>query len=65
MGITVKPVLETTCIKRSPALTLSQTENLDSSELKEFADDNLKCDENGRKFSKRLEKSYGKRRNCS
>ena len=28
---------------------------LDSSKLKEFADDNSKCDENDRKFSKRLE----------
>ena len=33
-------------------LTLSQTTHLDSSKLKEFADDNFKFDENGRKFSK-------------
>ena len=29
---------------------------LDSSKLKEFADDSFKFDENGRKFSKRIEK---------
>ena len=38
---------------------------LDSSKLKEFAGDNFKFDENGRKFSKRLENTVGKRRNCS
>ena len=32
--------------------------------MKEFADDNFKFDENGRKFSKRVENT-GKRRNCS
>ena len=33
---------------------------LDSSKLKEFADDNFKMDENGRKFPKRLENTVGK-----
>ena len=28
--------------------------------MKEFADDNLKCDENGRKLSKRVENTVGK-----
>ena len=37
---------------------------LDSSKLKEFADDNFKFDENGRKLSKRVENT-GKRINCS
>ena len=32
----------------------------DSSKLKEFADDNFKFDENGRKFSKQVENSVGK-----
>ena len=32
----------------------------DSSKLKEFADDNFKFDENGRKFSKRVENSVGR-----
>ena len=36
-------------------LTLSQTTDVDPSKLKEFADDNFKFDENGRKFSKRVE----------
>ena len=33
---------------------------LDSSKLKQFADDNFKFDENGRKFSKWLENTVGK-----
>ena len=33
---------------------------LDSSKLKEFADDKFKFDENGRKFSKRVAKTVGK-----
>ena len=32
---------------------------------REFADDNFKFHENGRKFSKRVENTVGKRRNCS
>ena len=39
---------------------LSQTINLDSSKLKEFANDNFKFDENGRKLFKRLENTVGK-----
>ena len=34
---------------------------LDASKLKEFADDNSKFDGNGRKFSKRVENTVGKR----
>ena len=41
-------------------LTLSQTTHLDTSILKELADDNFKFDENGRKFSKRAENTVGK-----
>ena len=37
-----------------------QATNLDSSILKEFADDNFKFDENGRKVSKRVENTGGK-----
>ena len=33
---------------------------LDSFKLKDFADDNFKVDENGRKFSKWIENSVGK-----
>ena len=32
---------------------------LDSSKMKEFADDNFKFDENGRKFSKQVENIVG------
>ena len=42
------------------SLTLSQTKKIDSSKLKEFADDNFKLDENGRKFSKRVENTQEK-----
>ena len=41
-------------------LTLSQTTNFRLSKLKEFADDNLKFDENGRTLSKWLENTEGK-----
>ena len=39
----------------------NQQQILDSSELKEFADDNFKFDENGRTFSKQVEDTAGKR----
>ena len=35
-----------------------------ASKLNEFAGDNFEFDENGRKFSKRVEKNCGKWRNC-
>ena len=42
-------------------LTLSQTKKkLDTFKLKEFADDNFKLDENGRKFSEWVENAVGK-----
>ena len=41
-------------------LTLSQTTILDSSKLKEFADDNFKFDERGIKLLKRVENTVGK-----
>ena len=41
-------------------LSLSQTTNFDPSKLKEFADDNFKMDENGRKFSKQVENTVEK-----
>ena len=45
-------------LMRIHLLTLSQT--TDSTKLKVFADDNFKVDENGRKFSKRVENTVGK-----
>ena len=48
----------------SKVLTLSQTKILDSSKLKEFADNNYKFDENGRKFIKHVENTVGKRENA-
>ena len=43
-----------------PYLTLSQLKNFRLSLLKEFAEDNSKCDENGRRFSKQVENTVGK-----
>ena len=40
-------------------------QDLDSSKLKGFADDNSKFDKNGGKFSTRVENTLEKRRNCS
>ena len=40
-------------------LILSQTTILDSSKLKEVADDNFKFDKYGRKISKRVENTVG------
>ena len=37
-----------------------QNDKFISSKFKEFADDNFKCDENGRKFSRWLENTVGK-----
>ena len=38
---------------------------IDSSKLKEFADNNFEFDENAGKFSQREENTVRKRRNCS
>ena len=46
--------------RKKKCLSLSQTTILDSSKLKEFADDNFKFDENGRRFYKRAENTVGK-----
>ena len=46
-------------------MPLPKQQSLDPSKLKEFADDNFQGDENGGKFSKRVENTVGKRRNCS
>ena len=40
--------------------TITRRQILDSSKLKELADDNFKIDENGRKLSKRVENTVGK-----
>ena len=42
------------------SLTHYQRQILDSSKLKEFAEDNFRFDENGRKLSKRVENTVGK-----
>ena len=41
-------------------LIISQTQILDSSNLKEFADDNFEFDENSRKSSEMIENTVGK-----
>ena len=45
-------------LPKNPGITRRQI--LDSSQLKEFADDNFKFDENGRKLSKWVENTVGK-----
>ena len=40
---------------------ITRRQILDSSKLKEFADNNFKFDENGRKLSKQVENTVGKR----
>ena len=42
-------------------LTFPKQEILNSSKLKEFADENFKFDENGSKFSKPIDNTVGKR----
>ena len=42
------------------SLVFLRRQVLDSSKLKEFADDNFKFDENGRKLSKQVENTVGK-----
>ena len=39
---------------------ITRRQILDSSKLKEFADDNFKFDKNGKKLSKRVENTVGK-----
>ena len=46
--------------KISTVLTFSKRQILDSSKMKDLADDNFKFDENGRKFSKPVENTVGK-----
>ena len=46
--------------KTTKLLTLPNRQSLDSSKLKECADNNFKFDENGRKLSKRIENTAGK-----
>ena len=43
-----------------PFYPFPKQQNLDSSKLKKFGDDNFKFDENGRKFSKWIENTVGK-----
>ena len=49
------------CILLSPGLNPFPNDKiLDSTKLKEFADNNFKLDENGRKFAKWVENTEGK-----
>ena len=50
------------CLKKTRAVTkpITRRQTLDSSELKDFADNNFKFDENGRKLSKPVENTVGK-----
>ena len=48
------------CLLLAATLIWILSQILDSSKLKEFTDDNFKFDENGRRFSKRVENTVGK-----
>ena len=52
---TISPACDLLCLFNS-----TRRQILDSSKLNEFADDNFKLDENGRKFSKWVENTVGK-----
>ena len=58
-GLLLRVVQSWDCVVNSKYLSTKQ-QVLDSSKLKEFADDNFKFDENGAKFSKRVENTVGK-----
>ena len=60
LGLLFMHFLDKSGLKYDIFLTHYQTKNLDSSNLKEFADHNFKFDENGRKLSKRVENTVGK-----
>ena len=45
---------------RKDALPFPKQQILDSSKLREFADNNFKVDKNGRKFSRRVDNTAGK-----
>ena len=49
----------------NPINPLPDDKILDWSKLKQSADDNFKLDENSRKFSKQVENTVGKGRNCA
>ena len=53
------PTLKMTPLVQGSTI-INPLEILDSSKLKEFADDNFKFDKNGRKLSKRVENTVGK-----
>ena len=53
-------LLDSPFTKQSQHKPSPKRQILDSSKLKEFADDNFKLDGNGRKFSKRVENTVGK-----
>ena len=52
--------MDYTQFSRNIAELVLKRQVLDSSKLREFADDNFKLDENGGKFSKRVENTVGK-----
>ena len=59
-NLTAEP-LDVTALARRRPLSLSQTTNFRLSKTERAADDNAKVDENGEKFSKRVENTEGKR----
>ena len=60
MGLFGTHFIEITRFIEITVKPITRQQILDSSKLKEFADDNFKFDENGRKLSKRVENTVGK-----
>ena len=64
--ITINLIIKSKCCYNSQwYLTLSQTTNFRLFQTEEFTDDSFEFDQHGKKFSKRVENTVGKRRNCS
>ena len=53
-------VRQNAALRDRACLTFPKRHIIDFSTLKQLADDNLKIDENGRKFSKQVENTVGK-----
>ena len=56
--VTISPF--PTLFTKTSSSPFPKQQNLNSANLNKFADDNLKFDENGRKFSKRVENTVDK-----
>ena len=61
-ALQIYPILD---LQVPPSEPFTKQQILDATKLKEHSHDNFKFDESGRKFSKKVENSVGKKRNYS